>query len=285
MSRGVRMLIVLAVAVAMAGIASFAVYQRIQRIPVREVEVASLSVVVAAKPLPVGALIGPDDVKLAAWPAKNPIAGAFATADAAVGRGLLTPVVENEPVTELKLAPREAGAGLAPTIPLGMRAVSVKVNEVIGVAGFVVPGSRVDVLATVSKNDESITRTVVSNLQVLTAGTRMDQQGAQDGKPIPATVVTLLSTPEDAERVTLASTEGKVLLVLRNPLDVAPTTTAGVRMGALVGPPSPPPVERAVQGRRMVVAAPPPPPPPPPLQPYVVEAIRGAKRTIEEVKK
>lgn len=286
MSRGVRMLIVLVVAVVLAGIASFAVYQRIQRIPVREVEVASVSVLVAAKPLPVGALLGPDDVRLAAWPAKNPVAGALTSAEAAVGRGLLVGVAENEPVTEGKLAPREAGAGLAPTIPLGMRAISVKVNEVIGVAGFVVPGTRVDVLATVTRsNEEPVTRTVVSNIQVLAAGTRIDQEQAKDGKPIPATVVTLLATPEDAERLTLASTEGKVLLVLRNPLDGAPTSTAGVRMGALVGPPAPPPVERAVQGRRVIVAAPPPPPPPPPPQPYVVEAIRGAKRATEEVRK
>jgi len=169
MSRGVRMLIVLAVAVVMAGIASFAVYQRIQRIPVREVEVASSSVVLAAKPLPVGALLGPDDLRLAAWPAKNPVAGALTTVDAAVGRGLLVGVAENEPVTEPKLAPREAGAGLSPTIPLGMRAISVKVNEVIGVAGFVVPGTHVDVLATVDQKNETVTRTVVSDLQVLAA--------------------------------------------------------------------------------------------------------------------
>lgn len=285
MSRGVRMLIVLAVAVIAAAAASFAVYQRIQRIPVREVEVASVPVVVAAKPLPVGALLGPDDLRLAAWPARNPVAGALSSAEPAVGRGLLVGVAENEPITEAKLAPREAGAGLAPTIPLGMRAISLKVNEVIGVAGFVVPGTRVDVVATVSKgNEDPITRTVVSNLQVLAAGTRIDQEQAKDGKPIPATVVTLLATPEDAERVTLASTEGKVLLVLRNPLDITPTSTMGVKMGALVGPLAPPPVEKAVQGRRMVVAVAPPPPPPPP-QVYTVEAIRGAKRTTEEVKK
>jgi len=147
MNRGVRVLLVLLVAIAMAGIASYAVYQGIQRIPAREVEVASQPVVVAAKALPVGALIGPGDVKLAAWPSKSMVAGAFAAIDDVAGRGLLAAVLENEPVTTAKLAPREAGAGLAPTIPLGMRAVSVRVNDVIGVAGFVVPGSRVDVVS------------------------------------------------------------------------------------------------------------------------------------------
>ena len=285
MNRGVRTLLVLLVALVMAGVASYAVYQGIQKIPVREVEVATQPVVVAAKTLPVGALVGPSDVRLAAWPTRNPVAGAFTTTEAVVGRGLLTSVAENEPITATRLASRESGAGLAPTIPLGMRAVSVKVDEVIGVAGFVVPGARVDVLATVAGGDESTTRTVVSNLQVLASGTRVDQEEAKDGKPIPATVVTLLTTPEDAERVTLASSEGKILLVLRNPLDIAPTATAGVRLTSLMGPPAKPPVETSFKGRRMVVAAPPPSLPPPPPAPYTVETIRGAKRTTEEVKK
>ena len=224
MSRGVHTLLVLLIALVMAGIASYAVYRGIQRIPVREVEVASDPVVVAAKALPVGALVGPNDVRVVAWPRRNPVAGSFPTPDAVVGRGLLAPVLENEPITTAKLAAKEAGAGLAPTIPLGMRAISVKVDEVVGVAGFVVPGAHVDVLATVAvRNEDSTTRAVVSNLTVLAAGTRVDQQDAQQGKAIPTTVVTLLSTPEDAERIALASTDGKLILVLRNPLDVAPT--------------------------------------------------------------
>jgi pilus assembly protein CpaB len=286
MNRGVRAVVVVVIALVMAGVATLAVYQGIQRIPVREVEVASQFVVVAAKALPVGTMVSQGDVRLAAWPAKNPVPGAFASADAVLGRGLLASVAENEPVTETKLAPREAGAGLAPTIPLGMRAISIKVNEVVGVAGFVVPGTHVDVLATVSRQDDATTRTVVSNLQVLAAGTRYDQSESKDGKPIPTTVVTLLATPEDAERVTLAASDGRVLLVLRNPLDTAPTSTPGIRLASLMGPPSQPPVEKSYKGRTMVVAAPPMAPAPvlTPL-PYLVEAIRGAKRTTEEVKK
>lgn len=285
MNRGVRALLVLFVALVMAVIASYLVYRGIQRIPVREVEVAGVPVVVAARALPVGALISPGDVKTVVWPAKSQLTGAFAKADEVVGRGLLAEVLENEPITTAKLAAREAGAGLAPTIPLGMRAISVKVNEVVGVAGFVVPGAHVDVLTTVDVQDETTTRTVVSNLQVLASGTRYDNQGAKDGKAMPTTVVTLLATPEDAERVSLASTDGKLLLVLRNPLDIAPTSTPGVRLSSLMGPPAQPPVERAYKGRRMVVAAPPPPPPPAPPPAYTVETIRGAKRTTEEVKK
>ena len=285
MNRSVRALLVLLIALVMAGVASYAVYQGIQKIPVREVEVAGQPVVVAAKALPIGALVGPNDVRLATWPTKSPLVGAFAKADDVVGRGLLAPVLENEPITTAKLASRESGAGLAPTIPIGMRAIAVKVNEVVGVAGFVVPGAHVDVVATVDLKGDTTTRTVVSNLQVLASGTRYDQQEAKDGKPIPTTVVTLLATPEDAERVTLASTDGKLLLVLRNPLDIAPTSTPGVHLASLMGPPAQPPIEKAYKGRRMVVAAPVPPPPPSPPPPYTVETIRGAKRTTEEVKK
>jgi len=285
MSRGVRALLVLLVALVMAGIASYAVYRGIQRMPVREVEVASDPMVVAAKALPVGALVGPGDVRVVAWPRRNPLVGGFARPDDVVGRGLLAPVLENEPITSAKLAAREAGAGLAPTIPLGMRAISVKVNEVVGVAGFVVPGAHVDVLATVNRNEETTTRTVVSNLTVLAAGTRYDQDQAKDGQAIPTTVVTLVATPEDAERVTLASMDGRLLLVLRNPLDIAPTSTPGVRLSALMAPPAQPPVQTSYKGRRMVVAAPVPPPPPPPPPAYMVETIRGAKRATEEVKK
>ena len=100
-----------------------------------------------------------------------------------MNRGLIAPVVENEPLTATKLASIEAGAGLPPTIAAGMRAISVKVNEVIGVAGFVVPGTRVDVVVTIGKQDDSVSRVIVSNAQVLTAGTKFDQDQAKDGKP------------------------------------------------------------------------------------------------------
>src|SRR5205814_991596 len=118
----------------------------------------------------------------------------------------------NEPLTELKLAPLASGAGLPPSIPEGMRAVSVKVNEVIGVAGFVVPGTHVDVLVTLrGQGGGSMTRAVVNDIQVLTAGTRYDQSKAREGQPIPTSVVTLLVTPPDAERIALAASEGQIM--------------------------------------------------------------------------
>lgn len=283
MNRSRRTLLVLGVSLLVASAASFMVYRAVQRIPVREVEVRSYHVAVAAKSLPVGTMLTASDVRLVPWPASSPVAGGYSAVEEVVNRGLIAPVVENEPLTSAKVAVPEAGAGLPPTITAGMRAISVKVNEVIGVAGFVVPGTRVDVVVTLAsgQGNDSQSRVVVSNVQVLTAGTKFDQEQARDGKPVPSTVVTLLVTPEDAERIALASAEGSIMLTLRNPLDTQPTETKGTRMAALMGAPDPPPVTRVVQGIRR---AEPPPPPAPAPSIYSVETIRAAKRTNEVVK-
>ena len=283
MNRQTRTLIVVAVAVLVATAASFAMYRVIQRMPVREVEVASVPAVIAARNIPVGTMLVKEDLKIVAWPARSPIPGGFKAVDEVTNRGLITAVAENEPITEPKLAPLGAGAGLAPTIPAGMRAISVRVNEVIGVAGFVIPGSRVDLVVTVEDptTKAPITKSVVNNIEVLTAGSRFDQESSRaEGKPIRANVVTLLATPPDAEKIGLAASEGSITLTLRNPLDVTPTETRGARLTSLLGNPSPPPVEKRVEGRRVVQAIAPPPPP----RIYTVEAIRAAKRSEEPVR-
>ena len=291
MNRGTRHLLVVLIAVVTAGVASFGVYRAVTRIPVREVEVAHTFVVVASRSLPPGVRLSESDLRLAAWPAGSPVPGSFATIETVVDRALLASVVENEPLVRSKLASLEEGAGLPPSIPPGMRAMSVKVNEVIGVAGFVDPGMRVDLVVTIRKREETTARTVVSNVQVLSAGTRYEQEKtrvessraeALNAKPAtPPAVVTLLVTPQDAERVALAQAEGQIMLVLRNPLDQAPTTTSGVRTAGLFGDAPPEtPVVRAVGRPKppepVVVSAAPP-------SRYTVEAIRAAKRTEEEV--
>ena len=275
MNRRNRTLVVIILAVVLASLASFAVYRAIQQIPVREVQVATRFAIVATERLPVGTLVEPRHVHLVAWPESAPVAGGFATVEEVVGRGLISEVVQNEPVTETKLAPREAGGGLPPSIPAGMRAMSVRVNDVIGVAGFAVPGTRVDVIVTVKPEGESVSRVVVSNVQVLTSGTKFDPESARTGEAMKAPVVTLLVTPQDAERIALAGSTGEIMLVLRNPMDVEMVETRGARMSGLLGPPAPAPVRTVVQGRPRVAAAPPPAPPPP----YTVETIRGAQRT------
>ena len=132
----------------------------------------------------------------------------------------------------MKLGAKEAGAGLPPAIPPGLRAVSVRVNEVIGVAGYVLPGTRVDVVATVSPSGQTgdmTSKVILTNVQVLAAGTKIERD-TDKNKPMPVSVVTLLVDPEEAERLTLASTEGKIQLALRNPLDkTMPATPASGR--------------------------------------------------------
>ena len=289
MNRNTRLALVLIVALGAAGAASFVVFRVVSAMPVREIEVASLEIVVAARPIPVGAIVTKDHVKLVAWPQRNQVAGSFTQIEDVLNRGAIVELAENEPLTASKVAAPGIGGGLPPTIPEGMRAISVRTNEVVGVAGFVTPGTRVDVLVVVraSSHQEPISRAVVSNVQVLTAGSRFDQENAKaDGKPIPATVVTLLVTPTDAERISLAANEGQIMLTLRNPLDVAPTATSGVRMANLLAAPGAPIEIKNVEGRR--VAAPRPAPAAPVAAPvskiYTVEAIRGAKRTEESVK-
>jgi pilus assembly protein CpaB len=290
-----RTLIVLVVAVVTAGVAAFAVYKAIQRMPVRQVEVASVPVVVAARTIPVGVRLTTDDVRVAAWPAKSQVPGAFADPKQVIDRGVIETLVENEPITDRKVAGPDAGAGLPPIIPAGMRAMSVRVNEVIGVAGYVVPGTRVDVLVSVRDDgddsngrSEPMARTVVSNVQVLSAGTNINKEEGKEGKHLQATVVTVAVTPEDAERIVLASNEGNISLALRNPMDVDSTQTTGVKLASLMRGTGPAPAPVAVQAvkrpapRPVVVQAPPPPPPPPPAV-YKVETIRAAKRSEEVI--
>jgi pilus assembly protein CpaB len=287
MNRNVRLVIVLVVAIASAGVASFAAYRAVQNLPAKEVEVGGVPTVVAARPLQVGTLVTRGDLKIVSWPERALVPGSFRSVDAVVNRGLVAAASENEPITESKIAAAGAGAGLPPTIPQGMRAMSLKVNDVVGVAGFVVPGTRVDVVVTIrSAQGGSMSRIVLDNITVLASGTRNDQArpGAQAAPSLLATVVTLLVTPEQAERLTLAGSEGTITLVLRNPLDAQPVQTAGARVTALLGGGAAPAPAEAPAAPRRVVRAQAPPPQPEPPKPYVVETIRAAKRSEEAIR-
>jgi pilus assembly protein CpaB len=288
MDRGTRTLVVVAVAVATATVASASVYRAIKRIPVREVQVAHQFIVLATRPVPLGSRVNAADVKLVAWPSDSPLPGAFSRIEEVVGRGVIDGLSENEPVSESKLAPRDAGAGLSPAIPAGMRAISVKVNEVIGVAGFAVPGARVDVVATVRRPDDAVSRVLIANVQVLTAGTRYEQEKPRDAKPIPSTVVTLVVSPAQAEKIALASAEGQLTLMLRNPLDIAEPVTTGARLARLVEDEVPRPVATAGAVKppvRTIVKAEIAAPAAPDDHAYTFEAIRAGKRTTEAILK
>lgn len=291
MNRRTRHIVVLAVAIVTASLASLGVYRATAGLPAASAA-SELSVVVATRSLAIGTALTERDVKVVAWPASSPIAGSFKSVSDVLNRGLLSAVVENEPITANKVAEAHAGAGLPPAIPPGMRAMSVKVDDVIGVAGFIAPGSRVDVMVTIRRTADSVTSTVASNVQVLAAGTRREQdkqpQTETTTRPTTeSTVVTLMVAPKDAERIALAQSEGAIMLALRNPLDQQPTVTDGARTKALLGEPEPvaapaptaprPPVRRIVEAPKAPEVAPPPPP-------RTVETIRAAKRTEEVIK-
>jgi pilus assembly protein CpaB len=285
MNRSIRTLVVVAIAVALAGAATYLVYKTIQNQPVKEVEVATAYAVVAARPLPLGTRITAADLKRVPWPAANPVAGGFATIEEVVDRGVIAAVDENQPLTATNVAPKDGGAGLAPTIPEGMRAMSVRVNDVIGVAGFVVPGSRVDVMVILAQGAAKMARVVVNNVQVLTAGKQYDQAVAKEGKAIDTDVVTLLVTPADAALIGLAASEGQIMLTLRNPLDAGAATTEGTYSASLAGAqPAPKPQASGGAPRRAAATPPPAPPvaaPAPPAQKPVVVIRAGV---IKEIK-
>lgn len=280
-----RVFIVLALALTAGSVLAFATYNYVQKAPAGGPGVATAPVVVAASDLAIGAEIKSGDLKVVQWPAGSLPAGAVGQPGEIVGRGLIMPVIENEPILPMKLASKEAGAGLPPVIPPGLRAVSVRVNEVIGVAGYVLPGTHVDVVATVNPTDkpsETTSKVILTDVQVLAAGTKMEQD-AEGNKPMAVSVVTLLVNPEESERLTLASGEGKIQLALRNPLDKEAPATRGVRAAALIGTPAPAPVARQAASRSKTAT-----PAPAPVQvavaePSTVEIIRGDKRAREIV--
>ena len=278
-----RIFAVLAIAILAGGGLAYGTYNLMQNQPVKTVATPTQPVVVASADLSIGAELKAEDLAVMQFPAGKTPEGAFARPEEIAGRGLIVSVVKNEPILNAKLASKEAGAGLPPLIPDGMRAVSVRVNEVIGVAGYVLPGTRVDVVATQSPSNQPTDMTskvVLANVQVLTSGTRLEQD-QKDGQPVQVTVVTLLVTPEQAERLALASTEGKIQLALRNPLDQSAPATPGVKPAILMGAVKAPVTRTASSTKKgqpvtvdtvPMVAAP------------TVEMIRGNERKSEVIK-
>jgi pilus assembly protein CpaB len=268
-----RMITGLATAVAIAFLFSVYMYRTIQSIT--NVRPAPMKqIVVADRPIQLGTRLEATNLRVISWPADEAIAGSFARVEDCAGRALLTNLAGNEPVLESKLAPKQAGAGLPATIPEGMRAVSVAVNEVNGVAGFVIPGTMVDILVTgrlsgkTAEPDNNITRVILENVRVLAAGQQVEQD--REGKPQKVPVVTLLVTPEDATKLTMASTEGKIQLALRNTIDTKLTNPAPVLQAVLFNGPVAPPIHLNVSKATPVSPT-----------PYTVEVITGSKKEIK----
>lgn len=265
-----RILLGLGGALVVAIVASIIVYNKLQQGQVKTKPVGHIQLIVAANPLQVGQVISPTDVNLVDWPEDLQPQGSFRTKDDCVGRAAIVPLVPNEVVLDQELAKRGEGGGLPVSIPAGMRAVSVGVDDVVAVAGFVTPGTIVDVLATgtVPGQSESITRTILEHAKVLAVG---QQVTTENGKPVSAPVVTLLVSPEDGEKLTLAASAGKIHLALRNVVDAADVNPAPVYGDSVfAGGARPAPVA----SHSVYKPAPKPPPPPPPFN---VQVIRGDK--------
>jgi pilus assembly protein CpaB len=282
-----RLSIVLFCAVMIAGAASYVVYRLSGGGQKAVKPVQATQVVVAARDLEVGTLVHDSDLTLADWVGSAP-KGATLKKSSALNRGVVSAIYRGEPITESRLAPTGSGGGLASTIPAGMRACAIKVNEVVGVAGFVIPGMRVDVLITGSPIGDAAgegprVKTLLQSIQVLSAGANIEPD--KEGKPQQVQVVNLLVTPHQAEILSLAAgNDTRIQLVLRNPMDTEVTTPPGTSMSELFGgskarpasaPPSPEPVAPAA-----VTAIPPRVIAPAPRATETIEVLNGPNHTV-----
>jgi pilus assembly protein CpaB len=272
-----RLLMIGALALALGAFVSLVVYKNLQGKGSSSNE-PGVDVVVAADDIQVGARIEEHDVRTVKYPTAALPGGTSRKPSQVLGRGVILPISKGEFILPSKLAPENAGSGLPSLIPPGMRAVSVRVNEVVSVAGFVGPGTRVDILLTGTPNgsSENQTTTVLQNVAVIAAGHILERNAAGDAQNTP--VITLLVSPDDAERLTLASSEGHIQLSLRNPLDTQQDEVAAANAKGLYkgGTPAaaPPPVHiHLVKQPKIKTPAPLP-------SVFSVEVYKGDKKTV-----
>jgi pilus assembly protein CpaB len=281
-----RFLSVLLFAVVVAGLASLVLYLQIRSRLNIEPEKTSSQLVVATRQLEIGTVIKEGDVKAVPWSGDVP-QGAITTLEAAHKRGVISTIYPSEPILQTRLAAEGAGGGLAATIPKGMRAVGLKVDQVIGVAGFVVPGMRVDVIVAGNPGRDyadrgTMSKMLLQNIEVLSAGQNIQRDA--EGKPIQVQVVNVLVTPEQAEKVTLASSEARIQLILRNPLDQDQVSTSGAEFSGLFTGMAPKKIEAApapAPRRAAPVATPVRMAPPPPPTVEVIHGLERSQKTID----
>jgi pilus assembly protein CpaB len=270
-----RLLMIGFVALALAAFVSFAVYRRLNGPGAANVPPGD-SIVIAATNISLGAKIEDKDVKAVQLPAADLPPRHFRQKSQVLGRGVIVPIAQGEFVLPEKLAGENAGSGLPALIPTGMRAVSVRVNEVIGVAGFVVPGTRVDVLLTGSPSGSGgeRTTTVLENVAVIASGQRLERSVVGEAQTAP--VITLLVSPDDAQKLALAQSQGKIQLSLRNPLDTKQQELPSVLENVLYRGASAPakPVQHSKAPKQIVLTA------PAPASGYQVEIYRGEKKDV-----
>jgi pilus assembly protein CpaB len=269
-----RLLTILLIAFVIALGCSYVVYRMVGNRIMAAAQPRATSVIVAANDVKIGSILKATDLTTTQMVGPLP-KGAILKPENAVGRGVLSDLYQGEPILDSRLAAPGSGGGLAATISPGMRACAVKVDEVVGVAGFVTPGMRVDVLISgtpsgvTNVNDGPKVKTLLQNIGVLSAGT--DIQKDNEGKPQQVQVVNLLVTPEQAELLSLASNQTKIQLVLRNPLDTQETHPPGIAMNSLFTDTHPAPkVHTAAAAPHRASNV------------YVIEVLNGAKRSEEK---
>jgi pilus assembly protein CpaB len=261
-----RLLVALLIALLLSGAVTYFLTRRINGRNARTPGQATQKYVAASRPLPAGELLKPENLTLVEWPAKMPLQGAFSKIEDISGRALVYPMAARQPVLEGYLAAAGSGIGLTVKIPEGMRAASVRSDEVIGVAGFLFPGCHVDVLVTFRNEAISSpgTQIVLQDAEVLTVGQRAEPEPG--GKAENVSVVTLLLKPEDTQKLVLASTQGSIHFVLRNGADRGRVAAVPVRVSQISSEARSPAPASAVRAH---VAA---------THPYEVETITGDKR-------
>jgi len=269
------LLLLLAVASGLAATYLALRYLRAQARPLLAAPARAGKAVVAARDMPVGTLLVEQDVKVIDWPGNALPVGLISEGPDAVGRGLLGPVFMNEPILETKLAPRGIGGGMPTLIEEGKRALTVRVNEVVGVAGFVRPRTRVDILLTMSDDtptNEPTTRLLMQNIMALASG--QSYARAPSGEAITVPTVTLEVTPEQAETLVLAGGQGSLQMTLRHQLDTLQIETPGARKATLMRP-GRRPATGGGGGPRVAVA------PTPAQETVTMEIFRGGQRTVQ----
>jgi pilus assembly protein CpaB len=263
-----RLVIVLCIAVVISG--TFTLWLSHQVAKPRAVVTGSVQYAAATQNLEAGEVLRADQVRLMSWPATDPLDGAHQKADDIVGRVVLFPLAAGEPILDRQLA-AIGGGGLTGKIPAGMRAISVRSNEIVGVAGFLQPGTHVDVLVTyrTASSPDPVTSTILQDVEVLAAGQKF--QPDADVKADAANVVTLLVKPADAEKIVLASSQGDLHFVLRNGQDSEQVQDSAVGVSELTANGAAP---HPVIARAHVVH-------PPAPAAYTVQTIAGNKQSSE----
>lgn len=270
-----RLITALAIALAISGLFTYWLSRKFSKPRGQVVERHQL--IAAALNLDAGEMLKPASLTLIDWPESSPLSGAFAKPEDLAGRVVLYPLAAGQPILERQLSAPGSGLGLTIKIPDGMRAISLRSDDIVGVAGFLLPGTHVDVLVTyhVGQNNDPVTATILQDVQILAAGQKF--QPDPEGKASSVNVVTLLVKPTDAERVVLASSQGMVHFVLRNGLDREQLKGGSVQLSQLDGSAAPQPVASSPAIPRAPHTA-------SVSAPYVVETVSGSKQTTEAFK-